>query len=68
LKRPTVSEGMEEGSTASGSQSKKRKNKGKHDKRIDEAQNHCKTLLLEWFRNNIMVFLEKNTSMMVQNV
>jgi hypothetical protein len=50
---------MEEGSTTSGLQSKKRKNRGKRDKQIDEAQNHCRTLLLEWFRNNNMVFLEK---------
>jgi hypothetical protein len=50
---------MEEGSTALGSQSKKRKNRGKRDKRSDEIRNHCRALLLEWFRNNNMVFLEK---------
>jgi len=50
---------MEEGSTASGSQSKRRKNRGKRDPRIDEARNHCRILVLEWFRNHSMVFLEK---------
>ena len=50
LKRPAVSEGTEEGSTASGSQSKKRKHRGKRDKRIDEARNHCRIVLLDWFR------------------
>jgi hypothetical protein len=50
---------MEEGSTASGSQSKRRENIGKRDPRIDEARNHCRTLVLEWFRNHNMVFLEK---------
>ena len=50
---------MEEGSTASGSQSKRRKNRSKRDKRSNEARNHCRTLVLEWFRNHSMVFLEK---------
>jgi hypothetical protein len=59
LKRTVDSEGMEEGSTASGSQSNKWKNRGKRDKRSDEIQNHCRTLLLEWFRNNNMIFLGK---------
>jgi hypothetical protein len=59
LKCAVDSEGMEEGSTALGSQSKKRKNRGKRDKRSDEIRNHCRALLLEWFRNNNMVFLEK---------
>jgi hypothetical protein len=50
---------MEEGITASGSQSKRKKNRGKRDLRIDEARNHCRTLVLEWFRNHNMVFLGK---------
>jgi hypothetical protein len=59
LKRPAVSEGTEDGSAASGSQSRKKKNRGKCDPRIDEARNHCRIVLLEWFRNNNMVYLEK---------
>ena len=59
MKRPADSGGTEEGSTASGSQSKKRKNRGKREKWVDEVRNHCRILLLEWFRKNSMVFLEK---------
>jgi hypothetical protein len=59
LKRAADPEGVEGGSTASGSQSKKRKNRSKRDPRIDEARKHCRTLLLEWFRNNNIVYLEK---------
>jgi hypothetical protein len=59
LKRPAISEGTEDGSAASGSQSRKRKNRGKRDPRIDEARTHCRIVLLEWFRNNSMVYLEK---------
>ena len=50
---------MEEGSTTSGSQSKRMKNRGKRDKRSDEVRVRCRTLLLEWFSKNSMVFLEK---------
>ena len=50
---------MEEGSTTSGPQSKRRKNRGKRDTQSDEIGIRCRTLLLEWFRKHIMVFVEK---------
>ena len=52
-------EGIEEGSTTSGLTAKKRRNKAKRDKRNDEAQNHCRNLILDWFRKQNMVYLEK---------
>ena len=59
LKRTADSEVMKEKSTASGSQSKRRKNRGKRDKQSDEVRNHCRTLVLEWFNNHSMVIMEK---------
>ena len=59
LKRAADSGGMEEGSTASGSQSKKRKHRGKKDHRLDDARHHCRKLLMEWFSKHTMVYLEK---------
>ena len=52
-------EGIEEGLTASGWTVKKRRNRAKHGKQNDEARNHCRNLILDWFRKHNMVYLEK---------